>query len=111
MQQSAGACVLAQAEKQGSKIGRCMLSSGYGYTPSPGLLGGLVCRFQGHQPATLETVALVSRGIGNDELEPKSASTVEPTAPSRELVPMQIGFVRFGGISSSVELPEILKSA
>lgn len=36
--------------------------------------------------------------MGNDEFEPRSASWVEPSSARRAAVPMQIGFVKFGGI-------------
>ena len=44
--------------------------------------------------------------MGNDELVPKFASASEPASVRRAAVPMHIGFVKFGGISVSLELPD-----
>ena len=44
--------------------------------------------------------------MGNDELVPRFASSVEPSAASRAAVPIQMGFVRLGGMRVRVEFPD-----
>lgn len=56
------------------------------------------CKSQGHQEATSEILTDPSRGIGYDEFVPEFASDVSPSAVSRAAVPIQIGFVKLGGI-------------
>ena len=46
----------------------------------------------------------VSRGIGKDPLVPECASLVELEPSRKDEVPMQIGFIRFGGICASLGL-------
>ena len=71
MQQYCGLLYLAQAERQGSKALRAMFVSGYGYTPLPGAVGGVLCKSQGHQDSTCEVVTLLSNGKGSCELVPR----------------------------------------
>ena len=47
---------------------------------------------------------LVSRGMGNELLVPEWASVVEDWDSRKEEVPMQIGFIRLGGMSASLGL-------
>ena len=44
--------------------------------------------------------------MGYDELVPDRASSVAPLPARSELVPIQIGLVRLGGISCNEELPD-----
>ena len=56
------------------------------------------CKSQGHQDATSDILTVSSRGMGYDEFVPEFESDVSPLAVSRAAVPIQIGFVRLGGI-------------
>ena len=64
------------------------------------------CKSHGHQDATSDALTDSSRGMGYDELVPELASDVSPSAVSKEAVPIQMGFVRFGGISVREALPD-----
>ena len=49
-------------------------------------------------------VTAVSRGIGKEPFEPERASEVEPEPSRKDDVPMQIGFIRLGGICARLGL-------
>ena len=72
--------------------------SGYEYTPLEGPVGMFTCKFHGHQDSTSEILTDLSRGMGYDEFVPECESEVSPGVVNRAAVPIQIGFVKLGGI-------------
>ena len=51
-----------------------------------------------------DCVTTVSRGIGKEPFEPEYASVVELDASRNDGVPMQMGFMRLGGICARLGL-------
>lgn len=51
-----------------------------------------------------DLVTAVSRGIGNEGFEPSYASVVEPELSRNDEVPIQIGFIRLGGMRARLGL-------